>query len=162
MNFILFNIVLLFVGFLAVLVFSIGLMACFAPMTLFVKSKNPPKIVMLPLLGIAGIYQIYFWGFWAAFCVAMTIKFTHKPEVTLNWLYWIAGFIWCTSLIGWLAHKEKQSSQSLEEARGIQKGTRLYSLIAIVAFLVFAFFPSLMLPTVWLGVEITWIAKLYY
>lgn len=145
MNFILFNIVLLFVGFLAVLIFSIGLMACFAPMALFAKAKSPPKLVMLPLLGIAGIYQIYFWGFWSAFCVAMTIKFTHKPEVTWNWLYWIAGFIWCTSLIGWLAHKEKQSSRSLEEAREIQKGTTLYSLIAIVAFLVFAFFPSLML-----------------
>jgi len=146
MNFIFFNIVLLLAGFLAVLIFSIGLMAFLAPMALFAKSKSPPKAVMLPLLGIAGIYQIYFWGFWSAFCVAMTLKFTHKPEVTWNWLYWITGFIWCTSLIGWLAHKEKQSSQSLEEARGIQKGTTLYSLVAVVAFLVFSFFPSILLP----------------
>jgi hypothetical protein len=121
-------------------------MACIAPMALFAKSESPPKLVALPFLGIAGIYQIYFWGFWSAFCVAMTIKFTHKPEVTWNWLYWIVGFIWCTSLIGWLAHKEKQNSQSQEEARGIQKGTTLYSLIAIVAFLAFSFFPSLTLP----------------
>jgi len=146
MNFIIFNVILLFSGFLAVLIFSIGLMACIAPMALFAKSESPPKLVALPFLGIAGIYQIYFWGFWSAFCVAMTIKFTHKPEVTWNWLYWIVGFIWCTSLIGWLAHKEKQSSQSHEEARGIQKGTTLYSLIAIVAFLAFSFFPSLILP----------------
>jgi hypothetical protein len=76
----------------------------------------------------------------------MTIKFTHKPEVTWNWLYWIMGFIWCTSLIGWLAHKEKQSSQFLEEARGIQRGKTVYSLITIVAFLAFSFFPSLILP----------------
>jgi hypothetical protein len=146
MNFILFNIVLFFVGFLAVLIFSIGLMTCSIPMALLSKTENPPKVLMLPLLGIAVVYQIYFWGFWSAFCVAMTIKFTHKPEVTSNWLYWIAGFMWCISLIGWLAHKEKQSSQSLEDARVIRKGTTLYSFIAIVVFLIFALSPSLMLP----------------
>jgi hypothetical protein len=146
MNFIIFNVILLFGGFLAVLIFSIGLMACIAPMALFAKSDSPPKIVRLSFLGIAGIYQIYFWGFWSAFCVTMTIKFTNKPEVTWDWLYWITGFMWCISVIGWLAHKEKQSSQSFEEARGIQKGTTLYSFIAIIAFLAFSFFPSLILP----------------
>lgn len=146
MNFIIFNVILLSGGVLALWIFSIGLIACVAPMALFAKSDSPPKLVTLPFLGIAGIYQIYFWGFWSAFCVAMTIKFTHKPEVTWIWLYRIVGFIWCTSLIAWLAHKEKQRSQSLEEARGIQKGTTLYSLIAIVAFLAFSFFPSLILP----------------
>lgn len=146
MNFIIFNVILLFAGFLAVLIFSISLMACIAPMALFAKSASPPKVVVLPLLSIAGAYQIYFWGFWSAFCVAMTFKFTQKPEVNWVWLYWIAGFMWCLTVIGWLAHKEKQSSQSLEESRGIQKGTTLYSLIGIVAFLAFAFFPSLILP----------------
>lgn len=144
MNFIIFNAILLFAGFLAVLIFSVGLMAVLAPMALFKKSGNPPKIITIPLLGIIGIYQIYFWGFWSAFCVVMTFKFAQRQEVTLPWLYWIAGFMWCISLIGWLAHKEQQSSQSLEEAQGIQKGTTFYSLIAIAAFLVFAFIPSLM------------------
>jgi len=146
MNFIFFNVILLFAGFLAVLIFSVGLMACLAPLTLFKKSERPPKVIILPFFGIAAVYQIYFWGLWSAFCVAMTIRFTQKPEVNWDWLYWIAGFMWCISLIGWLAHKERQGSQSLEEARGIQKGTTLYSLIAIAAFLVFAFAPSLMLP----------------
>jgi hypothetical protein len=147
MNFIIFNGILLFSGFLAVFIFSVGLMACISPMALFTKSDGPLKIVTLLLLVIAGIYQIYFWGLWSAFCVAMTIKFTNKPEVTWHWLYWIMGFLWCTSLIGWLAHKEKQSSQSHEEVRGIQKGTTLYSIIAIVSFLVFSFLPSFMSPT---------------
>jgi hypothetical protein len=146
MNFILFNIILLFAGFLAVFIFSVGLMACVAPMALFAKSENPPKAFMLPLIGIAGIYQIYFWGFWSAFCVTMTIRFTQKPEVTWDWLYWITGFMECTSVIDWLAHKERQGSRSLAEVRGIQRGTMLYSLIAILAFLVFAFAPSLVLP----------------
>jgi hypothetical protein len=144
-NFILFNVILLFAGFLAVLIFSVGLMVCLAPMAPFAKSENPPKAFVFPLIGIAGIYQVYFWGFWSAFCVAMTIRFTQKPEVTWDWLYWITGFMECTSLIGWLAHKERQGSRSLAEVGGIQRGTTLYSLIAIVAFLVFAFAPSLML-----------------
>jgi hypothetical protein len=144
MNFILFNISLLFAGFGALLIFSFGLMACLAPIALFAKWGSPPKAVVLPLMGIAAIYQMYFWGLWSAFCVAMTLSYTQKPDVTWDWAYWTAGFMECTSPIGWLAHKERQSSQSLEEVRNIQKGTMLYSLIAIVAFAVFAFFPSLM------------------
>jgi hypothetical protein len=145
MNFILFNVILLFAGFPAVLIFSVGLMVTLAPMALFAKSGNPPKAFMLPLMGIAGIYQVYFWGFWSAFCVAMTSKFTQKPEVTWDWLYWITGFMECTALIGWLAFKERRGSRSLAEVGGIEKGTILYSLIAIAAFLVFAFAPSFML-----------------
>ncbi len=159
MNFVLFNVILLFSGFLAVLILSVGVMACLAPMALFAKSENPPRALVFPVMGIAAIYQVYFWGFWSAFCVAMTISYTQKPEVTWVWLYWITGFMWCTSLIGWFFHKEQQTSQSLKETRGIQTGTMLYSLVAIVAFLVFAFNPSLMLlPYGWalkpLGVAI--------
>ena len=144
MNYIFFNGILLFGGFIAVLVFSFGLMACLAPLALFRGSQDPSKAFTLPITAIAGIYQVYFWGFWSAFCVAMTTKYTQKPEVTWDWLYWITGFMECISLIAWLAHKERQSSQSLEEVRGIQKGTSFYSLVAVVAFLVFAFAPRLM------------------
>ncbi len=51
--------------------------------------------------------------------------------------------MWCTSLIGWFAHKEQQGSTSLEETRGIEKGTTFYSLIAVAAFLLFAYSPNL-------------------
>ncbi|MFQ5715064.1 MAG: hypothetical protein ACE5GU_13635 [Candidatus Scalinduaceae bacterium] len=150
MNFIYFNGILLFAGFLAVLIFSVGLMAFLSPIALFSKSGNPPKAITIPLFGIAGIYQIYFWGFWSAFCVVMTIRFTQKPNVTWDWLYWIMGFMWCISLIGWLAHKERQESQSLKETQGIQRGTTFYSLIAIATFLLFAFMPSfIQLPYGW-------------
>jgi len=145
MNFIFFNVILLFAGFLAVLIFSIGFMACLAPMALLTKSKKPSYLVTFLLFGIVGIYQIYFWGLWSAFCVAMTIRFIHKPDVNWVWLYWISGFFWCISLIGWLVHKETQLSESTEEVRSVQKGATLYSLINIVAFLVFAFAPSLMI-----------------
>jgi hypothetical protein len=143
MNFILFNILLLVVGLPAVLVFSLGLMACMIPLAPFLKSKNPPKAVMFPIMAVAGCYQVYFWGLWAAFCVAVTTRFTQKPEVTWDWLYWIFGFMWCTSLIGWLAQKEQQSITSVEEAHSAQSGTKFYSLIAVAAFLIFAFAPNL-------------------
>jgi hypothetical protein len=143
MNFILFNIVLLVAGFPAVFLFSVGLMACMLPMAPFLKSENPPKAVICPIAAIAGAYQIYFWGLWAAFCVAITIRFTQRPEVTWDWLYWICGFMWCGSLIGWLAHKEQQSSATVADARAVQSGTNFYSLVAVAAFLVFAFAPGL-------------------
>lgn len=145
MNYIIFNVILLFAGFFALLIFSIGLMACLAPIGLFVKSENTPKISMIPFITISVIYHIYFWVFWSAFCIAMIIRFTHKPEVTWDWLYWITGFIECISLIGFLSYKEQQGSQSPSDVRGIRKGKMLYSLVAIVAFFVFAFAPSLML-----------------
>ena len=136
MKYTVFNAVLLFAGFIGIFVFSLGVMACLAPLALFKNRETPPKAAMLVLVGIAAVFQIYFWGFWAAFCVATTLKFTQKPEVTWDWLYWITGFLESLSLIGWLAHKEP----------GEAKGTAFYSLVAIGAFLVFAFVPSLMSP----------------
>lgn len=146
MNFIIFNSYLTFSWIIAIFIFSIGLIALFALLTLFKNFDNLPKAIVFPFTGIAGIYQIYFWGLWSAFCVSLVIKFTQKPSVTWDWLYWIMGFIWCVSPIGWLGFKEERLSQSREEVRGVQKGTMLYSLITIIAFLVFAFSPSLMLP----------------
>lgn len=143
MNFIFFNVLLLIAGFPAVLFFSFGLMACMIPIAPFLKSKNPGNAVIFPAIALAGGYQVYFWGLWGAFCVAVTMHFTQRPEVTWDWLYWISGFMWCTSLIGWLAQKEQRSSATTAEARGVQSGTTFYSLIAIAAFLVFAFAPNL-------------------
>lgn len=143
MNFIIFNVVLLVAGFPAVFLFSLGLMACMLPMAPFVKCEDPPKIVVLSSAAIAVGYQIYFWGLWAAFCVAVTARFTRGPQVTLDWLYWVFGFMWCTSLIFWLAHKEQQSSATAAEAHSVESGAALYSMIAGAAFLVFAFAPRL-------------------
>jgi hypothetical protein len=103
---------------------------------------------MYPLLGLAAAFQIYFWGLWAAFCVAMTLRYTQRLDVTWDWLYWIAGLGWCISLIGWFAHKEQQARP--EAAHGIGRGTNLYSFIAIAAFVLFAFMPPLMrMPYGW-------------
>jgi hypothetical protein len=109
------------------------------------QSPKSPKVLMYPFLALAGAFQIYFWGFWSALCIAIALDFTQKPEVTWDWLYWISAFSWCISLIGWFGHKEQQTSTSAAESRGIHRGTTLYSLVAIGAFVVFAFAPRLML-----------------
>ena|SRR6185312_16367842 len=43
MNFILFNVLLLAAGFLALFIFSVGVMACLAPLALISKSEHPPR-----------------------------------------------------------------------------------------------------------------------
>jgi hypothetical protein len=164
MNFILFNVLLLAAGFLAFLIFSVGVMTCLAPLALFAKSESPPTALrvrwplVVPVMGIAGIFQVYLWGLWAAFCVALTIHFTQKPEVTWDWVYWIQGFGGFAGLVGvaaptgmivWLAHKQ-ESSWSAEDARAIRAGILLCSLVNILAFPIFSLNPSLMeLPYGW-------------
>ena len=145
MNFITYNLLLLAASIPAILIFSVGLMGLLSPLALFSKSEEPPKAIVLPLIGLAGLYQVYFWVLWSAFCVALTYKYTIRPEVTWDWLYFVIGFMWCTALIGWLSHKEQQMSESLENTRGILSGTLMYKIVAVVAYIVFAIWPHLML-----------------
>jgi hypothetical protein len=49
MNFILFNVLLLAAGFLALLIFSVGVMACLAPLALISKFEHPPKALVFPV-----------------------------------------------------------------------------------------------------------------
>ncbi|MCI0722423.1 MAG: hypothetical protein L0338_26160 [Acidobacteria bacterium] len=146
MNFVIFNAVLLIASFPAAFVYSLGGVACLAPLALAGKSQDPSKALLYPVLALSGAFQVYFWGFWSALCVALTLGFTSRPEVTWDWLYWIAAFAWCTSLIGWFAHKEQQTSRSAAESAAIRRGTSFYWLVAIGAFLLFAIVPTLMLP----------------
>lgn len=150
MNFLVYNLLLLAASFPAIIVFSVVLMAIVSPLTLFSRSNDPPQVVAIIILGLSGLFQIYFWGLWSAFCVAMTYKYTAKPDVTWDWLYFVFGFFWCTALIGWLSYKEQQTSGSIEESRGVRSGTTLYKLVAIIASIVFAIWPTLMsAPSGW-------------
>jgi hypothetical protein len=137
MNFLLFYTALGIAGLVALVIFSAGLMACLYPFYLFSKSAPPSKVTMLPMAAIAGLYQMYFWGLWSAFCVTMTIS-------TWDWLYWMSGFFFCGSLIGWLTHKEQRAKDSLSETRDIHRGAMLYGFVAVIAFVMFALNPSLM------------------
>lgn len=143
MNFIFYNLVLLVAVFPAILLFSLGVSVFLAPFALFKSPAGPPKTVLFPLVGLMGLFQIYFWGLWAAFCVAVTYRYANNPEVTSGWLYFVFGFFWSTSLIGWLNFKELRARP--QEARGIERGTMLYSLVVVGAYIVFAIWPTLIL-----------------
>ena len=143
MNFIIFNILLLVAVFPAAIILGIGVMLIMLPFTPLLKSDSPPKIVLIPTMVVAGAYQSLFLGFMGCICVGVTTKYIQKPDVTWDWLYWICGFMWCTSLLGWLLQKEQQTITSTQEARSVDTGAMIYSLITIAAFLIFAFVPNL-------------------
>ena len=146
MNFIKYNIILLLSGFPAIFLFSLGLMACFAPLALFAKMAKPPVIILVPVTILAGAFQVYFWGLWSAYCVAITYKFTLRPEVTRHWIYFVTGFFNSSSLISWLSYKEREG-ESYQRQREIQTGTMYYAAVAWVAFIVFSIWPTLITPT---------------
>jgi hypothetical protein len=154
MNYIKYNAILLFSGFPAVMLFSLGLMICVAPLALFGKFTKPPTIIVVPLVILAGAFQIYFWGLWSAYCVATTYKFTLRPEVTWDWLYFVTGFFNSSSLIAWMSHKERQG-ESLERQKSIEKGTVYYGVVAWITFIVFSVFPAWMTPGYGWGIELS-------
>ena len=159
MNFITYNFLLLVVSLPALFLFSVGLMGLLSPLSIFSKSEGLPKAIVLPFIGLAALYQIYFWALWSAFCVALTYKYTIRPEVTWDWMYFATGFMWCLALIGWLSHKERQSSESLKETRGILSGTLMYTIVAVVAYIVFAIWPYLMLVPFGWALDLIGLAK---
>ena len=120
-------------------------MACLAPLALFAKMEKPPMVIVIPLMILAGAFQVYFWGRWSAYSVATTYKFTLRPEVTWDWLYFVCGFFNSSSLIAWLSHKERQG-ESATRQREIQSGTMYYAAVAWLAYIVFAIWPKLTLP----------------
>lgn len=145
MNLIKYFFVLLLSSLPAIIIFSFGVTLCLAPLALFAKKQNPPLIVAIPFILLAGVFQIYFWGLWSAYCVATTYKFTTRADVSWDWLYFITGFSASYSLIGLLNYKE-QRRESFQRQSEIQKGTIYYAALACIAYIVFAIWPSLIIP----------------
>ncbi len=146
MNYLFFNGLLFISGLLSLFFFSFGVMTFLSQLALLAKSDNPPKMLIFSLRGIAGISQIFFWGLWSAVCVVITIKYAQRSGVTWPWLYWVSGFIWCASPMGWLAYQERSRGQAVNNVQKARKGSTACSLVAIVAFIVFAFSPKLIAP----------------
>ena len=100
--------------------------------------------ISTPFIFIANVGQAYFWILWAAYCAFTILFYKDSPSVFHNWLYYVTGFFTVTGPIGWLSHKEKQTATSKDELQKIQGGTFYYSLIAIVAFIVFCIWTNLL------------------
>ncbi|MBI3417842.1 MAG: hypothetical protein HY043_21325 [Verrucomicrobia bacterium] len=129
--------------FLCTIVFTFVVVTTLVPLAFGAKVQTAGKILAVPVIVVSGAAQIYFWGFWAAFCSGFAAKYSAMPTVSHRWLYYVTAFFFCTAPLGWLSLEETQVAQSSQERRGIERGTTLYSLVAIAAFLVFCFWPAL-------------------
>jgi hypothetical protein len=158
MNFIIYNLLLLLGCVLAYIIFTLSKLILL-PLGMF---KKPQQAVTVLLLGLASLYLIYFSGCWAAFCGAMTYKYTNKPEVTWDWLYFLIGGLWCVSLSRfWVkATIEVNPSEGEQVPVQLQMGVYLFphiatisSIVAIASYICFAIWPSLMrVPYGWLSI----------
>ncbi len=144
MNFIKFHIVLILSGFPAVVLFSIGVVICATPLALLSRIQKPRAILLHAAMVPSVVFQVWFWGLWAAYCVAVTYSFTARPTVTWVWIYFVSGFFEAASLIAWLSSKERQGAESAEEDRSIVHGTLYYAIVAWIAYVVFALSPATM------------------
>jgi hypothetical protein len=139
-------------SFLAPIAFAFMLTPFMGLMALTARGSRPRlSSVAYPVLAISFLAQTYFWGMWAAYCAALTIVRVSHPSVTHTWLYYTVTFLFVTAPIGYLASKEQASAASAEEGCGINRGSTLYSTLAILAFLAFMLWPALMAkPYGWL------------
>ncbi len=108
------------------------------------RDEARPSLLTYPVIVVTAAAQWYFWGLWAAYCAALVVARTAHPEVTHTWLYYAVAVQSVLTPIAYLAAKERASAQSQREIQGITSGTLLYSGVAIVAFVVFVFWPGLM------------------
>ena len=151
MSFLVFSGVMLSAVTVAVVVYYACIMMLLSPLTLFNRKGEASKPLKIGIWGLTSLFQACFWGFWAAFCVVLTIKFARGSLATPDWLYWFTGFLGCILLIGVLEYKYAQSSRSIEGIRYLQNRSIFFPLLAVVLFAVFAVDPS---PNQYYGYEL--------
>jgi hypothetical protein len=136
-------------NFISIFVFSFFVIALLLPLVpiglLGDKIKSGlATIVTIPFILIAGVGQAYFWALWAAYCAQTVQIFIANPAVTQSWIYYATGFFSVTGPIGWLSSKESQSAKTYDDQKRIQGGTFYYSLISVVAFIVFSIWTDIL------------------
>ena len=126
----------------APVVFSFILMPFFG-LTYLITKKNK-KILNYLASGLLFIVQAYYWGMWAAYCSNLALSYSEQPEINYKWVCYIVGLLFCLAPISWLTYKEKSSAESTDRQNKIQKGANLYSVITLLAFVVFSIWPQFM------------------
>jgi hypothetical protein len=89
---------------------------------------------------VAFAVQAYFWGIWAAYCSVMARSWAASATYPIVYYFFVLSA--CASPITWMSQKEMATARSAAEALGIVRGTVLYSLIAVVAYLIFTIWPT--------------------
>jgi hypothetical protein len=106
--------------------------------------KGKPTLFTYPVMGLVLLAQAYFWGFWGALCA--TLAAAASPHAWSAWVYYVLAFGACVGPIGFLLGKERGTAQSAGEVTAIEKGSVLYSLIAILTYVAFSIWPSATAP----------------
>lgn len=123
---------------LILIIFSIFTVVVLMPIVIIIGKI---KALRIPFMVILSLSQVYFWLLWSSFCFATVKYYMDTPQVSYEWIYYLAGFVVLTGPIGYLSSKEQQSTNNRNEE--IKKGTAFYGIISIIAFIVFCFWPSL-------------------
>jgi len=105
-----------------------------------------PTLFTYPVLALAFVAQAYFWGLWGGACSWLAAGYAASPHAWPAWVYYAFAFGACTGPIGFLLAKERAAAQSVGEVTAIEKGSVLYSLIAILAYVGFSIWPVAAAP----------------
>ena len=134
MSLLLFFILLVVYSLLATVVFSFLMMPVIGLMVV----GSRVRVLAYPIMGIAVLVQLYFWGLWAALCSVQASNWAADSSVPF--LYYLMALFAVSSPIMNMARKE-MSGQSARAAQGIMTGSVFYGLFAVVAYLVFSIWP---------------------
>lgn len=88
--------------------------------------------LLVPMTIIANLYNSYIMTAWAAFCVYFTMLYIQNNDISHAWVYYILGFMACGGTLSQMARGEAPDAFA----------TNLAVIVAPVAFVVFAIWPS--------------------
>ena len=111
---------------------------------LVLTSRDRMSILSYVVIAVSFVAQVYFWVGWASYCTFITVLATADSSVTFVWLYYVTAFIFLVMPIGYLRTQEERGAQDEAEIRRIGRGSNLYDVLTIVAFIAFCLFPSAM------------------
>lgn len=145
----------MFWGFLIIMVlgglacrflFSFWLMPSLLLMAALGKSEKAAKFLAWPVLISASLWQLYFWGMWAAFCSVVARLYALSPQTSHPWIYYVLALADVALPLGHLTSAEAQTEDPGEDMAAFYRGAFSYWLATIVMFGVFCIWPSLMAP----------------
>lgn len=97
----------------------------------YYRDRPVPRSLLQPFLCLAWALQIYFWLFWSACCIWLTLAF--MKDVSHPWIYWTVSFLEAGGPIIYMASKEPAEHRIM---------ANYFLLICLAGFLIFAVWPQ--------------------
>ena len=100
------------------------------------------SLINYPIMAIIFLANVYVLSGWSAYVASSALVYSSMPEITHQWIYYVTGFFLCHAPLVFMASKESQKQQ--------ERGTFLHISIAMIMYILFSIWPSLMtLPYGW-------------